>query len=118
MYGTTSSGGKHGAGTVLAITTSGKETILYGFKGGSADGSPPSAPLINVSGTLYGTTYAGATTRESSSRLPVGKETVLYSFKGGSADGSNPVWGSSQRQRHTLRHDHFAVVLVLAAAKI
>ncbi|MGB6740533.1 MAG: choice-of-anchor tandem repeat GloVer-containing protein [Candidatus Cybelea sp.] len=92
MYGTTSSGGKHGAGTVLAITTSGKETILYGFKGGSADGAAPSAPLINVNGTLYGaTSYAGAHDKGVIFAITTsGTETVLYSFKGGSADGSNP----------------------------
>jgi uncharacterized repeat protein (TIGR03803 family) len=92
LYGTTSSGGKHGDGTVFAITTPGKETILYSFKGGSADGAAPSAPLINVSGTLYGaTSYAGAHGKGVIFAITTsGTETVLYSFKGSSADGSSP----------------------------
>lgn len=92
LYGTTNDGGKHGAGTVFAITTSGKETILYSFKGGSADGAAPSASLINVNGTLYGaTSYAGATGKAVIFAITTsGMETVLYSFRGGSMDGSNP----------------------------
>jgi uncharacterized repeat protein (TIGR03803 family) len=92
LYGTTSSGGKHGDGTVFAITTSGKETILYSFKGGSADGAAPSAPLIDVNGTLYGaTSYAGAHGKGVIFAITTsGTETVLFSFKGSSADGSNP----------------------------
>jgi uncharacterized repeat protein (TIGR03803 family) len=92
LYGTTSSGGKHGDGTVFAITTSGKETVLYSFKGGSADGAAPSAPLINVNGTLYGaTSYAGAHGRGVIFAITTsGTETILYSFKGFSADGATP----------------------------
>lgn len=92
LYGTTSGGGKHGAGTVFAITTTGKETVLYRFKGGSADGSAPSAPLINFNGTLYGaTSYGGANGKGVIFAITTsGKETLLYSFKGGSTDGANP----------------------------
>ena len=56
LYGTTDDGGANGDGTVFAITPSGKETVLHSFKGGSADGEYPNAGLINVNGTLYGTT--------------------------------------------------------------
>ena len=68
LYGTTSNGGAgsclrysnvHGCGTVFKTTISGKETVLYSFKGGSGDGKFPHAGLINVDGTLYGTTTAG-----------------------------------------------------------
>ncbi len=92
LYGTTAYGGPNGAGTVFSITTSGKETVLYSFKGGSADGAAPSAPLINVNGTLYGATgYAGANDKGVIFAFTTsGKETVLYSFKGGSTDGANP----------------------------
>ncbi len=48
----------HGCGTVFSITTSGKETVLYSF-GAPKDGKYPYAGLINVNGTLYGTTTAG-----------------------------------------------------------
>lgn len=92
LYGTTSSGGKRNDGTVFAATTSGKETVLYSFKGGSADGAAPSAPLINVNGTLYGATGSGGANGNGVvfAITTSGKETVLYSFKGGSSDGANP----------------------------
>jgi uncharacterized repeat protein (TIGR03803 family) len=63
LYGTTFYGGSYGAGTVFSITTSGMEKLLYSFcsQNACADGSNPSAGLIDVSGTLYGTTgYSGA----------------------------------------------------------
>lgn len=92
LYGTTSSGGKHGAGTVFTIIRSGKETVLYSFEGGLADGAAPSAPLINANGTLYGvTSYGGSHAKGVIFAITTsGKETVLYSFKGGSTDGANP----------------------------
>jgi len=62
LYGTTSGGGStdcaYGCGTVFAVNTSGAESVLYSFKGGS-DGADPMAGLLNVKGTLYGTTYEG-----------------------------------------------------------
>jgi uncharacterized repeat protein (TIGR03803 family) len=59
LYGTTYDGGANGDGTVFAITTSGAETVLHSFKGGSGDGEDPEAGLLNVKGTLYGTTFEG-----------------------------------------------------------
>ena len=60
LYGTTSVGGQYGYGTVFKITTSGKESILYSFKGGDvSDGANPQAGVIEVNGTLYGTTRLG-----------------------------------------------------------
>ncbi len=35
------------------------ESILHSFGGGSGDGADPVAPLLNVGGTLYGTTVSG-----------------------------------------------------------
>ncbi len=64
LYGTTLYGGSNGCinsqscGTVFSITTTGTEKVLYSFAGGS-DGEFPEASLINVNGTLYGTTYSG-----------------------------------------------------------
>jgi uncharacterized repeat protein (TIGR03803 family) len=95
LYGTTVEGGRtcgvtSSCGTVFAVTTAGSEAILYAFKGG-ADGEGPRAALINVNGTMYGTTVTGgafdAGTVFSVSKK--GKETVVYSFAGG-ADGSEP----------------------------
>jgi uncharacterized repeat protein (TIGR03803 family) len=38
--------------------------VLYSFKGISGDGKWPNAGLINVKGTLYGTTYVGGANGE------------------------------------------------------
>jgi uncharacterized repeat protein (TIGR03803 family) len=64
LYGTTEFGGGtgcggRGCGTVFSITKSGKETVVYQFQGGTGDGEYPEASLLNVNGTLYGTTRFG-----------------------------------------------------------
>jgi uncharacterized repeat protein (TIGR03803 family) len=61
LYGTTLSGGAKGDGTVFSITPSGTETVLYSFASKYHDGVAPEAGLINVNGTLYGTTVYGGT---------------------------------------------------------
>jgi uncharacterized repeat protein (TIGR03803 family) len=59
LYGTTSAGGTSNNGTVFSATTS-AEKVLYSFAGGS-DGTEPFAGLIDVKGTVYGTTgYGGS----------------------------------------------------------
>lgn len=60
FYGTTSSGGgATDSGLVFKLTSSGKETVLYKFKG-TSDGSSPFAGLIqDAAGNLYGTTWDG-----------------------------------------------------------
>ncbi len=92
LYGTTVYGGASDDGTVFSITPSGTETVLYGFKAGSGDGERPYAGLIDVNGTLYGTTHLGGANGDGAvfSIAPSGTESVLYSFKGGSADGEYP----------------------------
>ncbi len=95
LYGTTRGGGAdcmYGCGTVFSITTSGKESVLYTFKGGSGDGESPWAGLIYVKGALYGTTLSGGANGRGTvfSTTTSGEETVLYSFKGGSGDGDGP----------------------------
>jgi uncharacterized repeat protein (TIGR03803 family) len=99
LYGTTSAGGANGVGTVFEVSSSGKETVLYSFAGGTADGSNPQSNLImDGAGNLYGTTfsggeYGGGTVFRVSK---TGKETVLYSF-GSGTDGANPVAGVTMR---------------------
>lgn len=58
LYGTTAFGGAKNLGTVFSVTTSGTESVLHSFKGGTRDGSLPRS-LIDVNGTLFGTTAAG-----------------------------------------------------------
>ncbi|HEX3431637.1 MAG TPA: choice-of-anchor tandem repeat GloVer-containing protein [Rhizomicrobium sp.] len=98
FYGTTQYGGSTacsgGCGTVFGVTSKGAETVLYQFQGGS-DGANPTAGLVNVGGTLYGTTfYGGGSSGYGTvfSITPQGVENVLYAFKGGS-DGANPMGG-------------------------
>jgi uncharacterized repeat protein (TIGR03803 family) len=61
FYGTTTSGGTSGAGTVFWVSPSGSLTTLWSFTGGS-DGAHPYAGLVQGSdGNFYGTTaYGGA----------------------------------------------------------
>jgi uncharacterized repeat protein (TIGR03803 family) len=97
FYGTTSEGGAHDKGTVFAITPSGTETVLHSFRRlASGDGVRPMASLLNVNGTLYGTTARGGSYTACFqgcgtvfSITMSGKERVLYNF-GRSGDGVNP----------------------------
>ena len=41
------------------MTTSGKEQLLHSFTGVAPDGSDPIGALVNLNGTLYGTTFYG-----------------------------------------------------------
>jgi uncharacterized repeat protein (TIGR03803 family) len=86
-----------GNGTVFSITTGGLKKVLYKFKGGLSDGADPIGGLINVNGTLYGTTFAGGGSGCGGSGCGTvyslstsGAERVVYSFKGGS-DGDGPT---------------------------
>jgi uncharacterized repeat protein (TIGR03803 family) len=69
------------------------EAVLHRFAGG-ADGANPEAGLLNVNGTLYGTTYSGGAYGYGTvfAIASSGTKTVIYSFKGGS-DGANPAAG-------------------------
>lgn len=88
LYGTTSGGGGsadcNNCGTVFSIDpATHTETVLHAFQGYDTDGSSPEAGLINVNGTLYGTTYGGGT-RGGGTVFAVnpvnGAETMVYSF--------------------------------------
>jgi uncharacterized repeat protein (TIGR03803 family) len=59
LYGTTWSGGAYNGGTVFSLDPdTGTETVLHAF-GSGGDGKNPGASMIDVNGTLYGTTFAG-----------------------------------------------------------
>lgn len=66
--------------------------ILHEFGVSSVDGANPSAGLISVKGTLYGTTNRGGAYHRGTvfSITKSGQETVLHSF-GASRDGSYPT---------------------------
>lgn len=91
FYGTTSSAGEFGAGTIYELTPAGTLTTLYNFTG-AADGGTPTGSLMLLGSNLFGTASAGGA-HGAGAVFEVslaGKETVLYSFKGGTADGSAP----------------------------
>jgi len=85
-----------GRATVAVCAAWYKSPFLHSF-GGAGDGIAPLAGLIEVSGTLYGTTGLGGGYRCEGGRgcgtvfsiTPSGVETVLHSF-GGPGDGAGP----------------------------
>lgn len=102
LYGTTFQGGgscfrfSSACGTVFSISTSGSETVLYRFAGGSSDGAYPHSALIEVNGTLYGTTMHGGDAYYCSCGTVYrisksGKEKMLFAFVNG--DGMWPTSG-------------------------
>jgi uncharacterized repeat protein (TIGR03803 family) len=94
LYGTTSSCGASGHGTIFKLAPDGAETVLYSFLGGTDGSAPDCTPILDKSGNLYGTTGDGGTYDWGTVfRLaPDGTKTVLYSFTGG-GDGAVPVGG-------------------------
>ena len=101
LYGTTTYyGGAFLWGTVFKLDTTGEETVLYSFTGGTDGGYPVGGLLRDSAGNLYGTTvdggegsgcyYGGCGTVFKVDRT--GKETVLHSFSVGT-EGQYPVKG-------------------------
>lgn len=101
LYGTTYQGDNFkcigGCGTIFVATTTGAARVLHAFT--KTDGAGPRAGLLNIHGTLYGTTSRGGHGCHSYtyyggcgavfSIAPSGKFRKLYAFKGGS-DGIEP----------------------------
>ncbi|MGC2406494.1 MAG: choice-of-anchor tandem repeat GloVer-containing protein [Candidatus Cybelea sp.] len=97
LYGTTSGGGAYTCylqpcGTVFSVTTAGSEQVLYNFSG-APDGAFPVAGLVDVNGTLYGTTSTGGSHGGGTlfSITPSGTETILHNFGSGERDGILPA---------------------------
>jgi uncharacterized repeat protein (TIGR03803 family) len=103
LYGTTERGGEpacnhdgDGCGTVFKISIFGNERVIYNFSvNDDLDGQYPVAGLVDVNGTLYGTTrdgggkacdYSGTVFKVTTS----GKEQVVHRFCGAS-DGRLPT---------------------------
>jgi len=95
LYGTTSSGGANGLGTVFRISTAGVETILHSFgPAGAGDAIDTITAVVQASdGNLYGTSALGGTNNTGAifKVTPSGAEVVLYSFgPATSTDGQSP----------------------------
>jgi uncharacterized repeat protein (TIGR03803 family) len=94
LYGTTSAGGASNDGTVFEVAAgSGTITTLASFNG--TNGATPHGPLImDSSGNLYGTSYAGGSSSDGTVfELAHGSGTIttLASFNG--TNGANPYAG-------------------------
>jgi hypothetical protein len=62
IYGVTQFGGAGtglGNGVIFAVANGTTYKVLHTFEGGANDGSQPQAPLVYLSGGLYGTTIEG-----------------------------------------------------------
>lgn len=106
LYGDTSSHfpfprGSCPCGAMFTMSTTGTEHLLHKFQGGPSDGSFPQAGLIDVNGTLYGTTVCGGTYDYPpfcqggtifSLNPSTGVVKLLHSF-GRKKDGVNPFAG-------------------------
>lgn len=104
FYGVTADGGDESSGTIFAVDLAGKERMLHQFQGSPKDGDTPQDGLIQVDGTLYGTTSAGGKSAAACrnafgnscgtifSITPAGDYRVLYRFNGG-RDAAYPVAG-------------------------
>jgi uncharacterized repeat protein (TIGR03803 family) len=108
LYGTATTGGVscifsgNGCGVVFKLDpTTGMETVLHAFSGGT-DGSFPDGKLfLDSAGNLYGTAAGGGASGGCGGggcgvvfklNLKTSKESVLYTFTGG-ADGGQPTAG-------------------------
>jgi uncharacterized repeat protein (TIGR03803 family) len=100
LYGTTSSGGAYGYGTVYELSPSGSgwtERTLYSFQGQQDGGNPYAGVILDPAGNLYGATQyggsgGGGTAFELSPSGGSWTFTTLYSFFGsGGGHAKGPV---------------------------
>jgi uncharacterized repeat protein (TIGR03803 family) len=95
LYGTTSTGGTYGYGTVYQLKRSGStwtETILYNFQDGVDGGTPYAGVIRDKSGNLYGGvvsggTGGGGTVFELTPKNGVWSYAVLYNILGWAVSG-------------------------------
>ncbi len=106
LYGTTSQGAAHNAGTVYAISPSGTNYKVIATFWHNGDGRHPLGALIaDATGDLFSTTAAGGTSTRCvidgntgcgtvfeliPTRNPGHYKSYFYSFKGGKTDGQDP----------------------------
>jgi uncharacterized repeat protein (TIGR03803 family) len=102
FYGTTTSGGTNGDGTIFEITPGGTETILHSFNG--TDGSSPNGLIQGSDGKFYGTTSEGGSETNATCAkgcgtiftiVPGGSLVTLYNFcsQSNCTDGFAPMAG-------------------------
>ena len=96
LYGTSSSGGAYGGGTVFELTPSSRgwtKTILYNFAAGGLNPNGPTQVLLGNDGNLYGVAggglYDGGVVFELTASGGQWIERVLHSFQY-AGEGSSP----------------------------
>ena len=97
IYGTTTGGGRHTAGTIFKITAAGDYSVMYDFTGDDFGGGPQGELIFGKDGAIYGTSFGGGKYNQGLIfRITTdGDFTKLYDFlgvnqPGGSHDGANP----------------------------
>ena len=109
LYGTTEAGGSSNLGTVFQLSPSGSgwaERVLYNFQGGTDGGNPYTGLIFDdLSGNLYGDTYAGGTVFELTLSGGIWTLKTLYIFSAGGGgpeggtlamDGAGNLYGTTQ----------------------
>lgn len=102
LYGTTSGQGDGDPGTIFKLDTSGNETVVYRFTGGSDGSNPYGGLVMDQLGSLYGTAFAGGEDPCFDSFFfngcgtvfevdQAGNETTLYTFD--EIHGAHPTAG-------------------------
>lgn len=108
LYGTTNLGGANcldnlGCGTVFKVDSSGNETVLYNFTGGTDGKQPVGGVVLDEQGNIFGTTSEGGLGFGTVFKLdPNGGLTVLHSFGQSSPDGAQPFAGLTRDSRGSL----------------
>jgi len=107
LFGATSIGGSHNAGTVFELVPRGNgytEKVLYDFTGMTDGQEPIGTPVLGVGGDIFGVTQFGGTFGQgvvySVAPSPTGySEQVLHSFAG---DAGQPQAGLTKASDGTL----------------
>jgi len=103
FYGTTSSCGASGLGTVWKVSANGDESVLHSFAGGTTDGEYPLAGVIvDANGNVYGNTETGGASNLGTvyKISPGGTFTLVHSFAG--TDGKYPYGSFVRNAKGTL----------------
>ncbi len=111
LYGANLNGGNladcggAGCGVIFKMSAStGAETVLYTFTGGTDGLGPTGGMVLDSKGNLYGTTATGGDLSCTISQYsagcgvvfqisPAGKEKILHTFTGATSDGAEPFLG-------------------------
>src|SRR5579863_4075139 len=114
LYGTAYAGGAVGYGVVYELSPSGTswtESVLYSFASGTDGANPVNGLIMDSSGNLYGTTYAGGSQGNGTvfQMTPSGgswTEAVIYQMSSNYAglvmDGSGNIFGTNHKSAFKL----------------